>query len=84
MHLVVPADVAQRHRQIGRERALKLLDSVGLGGMGKKFPWELSGGMQQRASICPVWLPSMRAWGQACRMSAALGPSPTTTSRACG
>lgn len=34
------------------ERALKLLESVGLGGMGKKFPWELSGGMQQRASIC--------------------------------
>lgn len=34
------------------ERANKLLESVGLGGMGKKFPWELSGGMQQRASIC--------------------------------
>ena len=34
------------------ERAKKLLASVGLGGMEKKFPWELSGGMQQRASIC--------------------------------
>lgn len=34
------------------ERAGKLLASVGLGGMEKKFPWELSGGMQQRASIC--------------------------------
>jgi NitT/TauT family transport system ATP-binding protein len=34
------------------ERALKLLDTVGLGGYAKKFPWELSGGMQQRASIC--------------------------------
>ena len=34
------------------ERSLRLLDSVGLGGMGKKYPWELSGGMQQRASIC--------------------------------
>jgi NitT/TauT family transport system ATP-binding protein len=34
------------------ERAGKLLESVGLGGMEKKFPWELSGGMQQRASIC--------------------------------
>ncbi|MGE0100098.1 MAG: ABC transporter ATP-binding protein [Hydrogenophaga sp.] len=34
------------------ERASKLLASVGLGGMEKKFPWELSGGMQQRASIC--------------------------------
>ena len=34
------------------ERAKKLLASVGLGGMEKKYPWELSGGMQQRASIC--------------------------------
>jgi NitT/TauT family transport system ATP-binding protein len=34
------------------ERAGRLLESVGLGGMGAKFPWELSGGMQQRASIC--------------------------------
>ena len=34
------------------ERALKLLESVGLAGYGDKFPWQLSGGMQQRASIC--------------------------------
>ncbi|WP_291011149.1 ABC transporter ATP-binding protein [Hydrogenophaga sp.] len=34
------------------ERAGRLLASVGLGGMEAKFPWELSGGMQQRASIC--------------------------------
>ena len=33
-------------------RAIKLLDSVGLAGYAHKFPWELSGGMQQRASIC--------------------------------
>ncbi|MDP3616701.1 MAG: ABC transporter ATP-binding protein [Rhodoferax sp.] len=34
------------------ERAKALLDKVGLGGYEDKFPWELSGGMQQRASIC--------------------------------
>ena len=34
------------------ERANMLLSSVGLGGLGHKFPWELSGGMQQRASLC--------------------------------
>ena len=34
------------------ERALKLLETVGLAGYGDKFPWQLSGGMQQRASIC--------------------------------
>ena len=34
------------------ERAIKLLKTVGLGGYEDKFPWQLSGGMQQRASIC--------------------------------
>ena len=34
------------------ERARKLLQSVGLAGYEDKFPWQLSGGMQQRASIC--------------------------------
>ncbi len=33
-------------------RARKLLQGVGLGGYEDKFPWQLSGGMQQRASIC--------------------------------
>jgi NitT/TauT family transport system ATP-binding protein len=34
------------------ERARRLLQKVGLGGYEDKFPWQLSGGMQQRASIC--------------------------------
>jgi NitT/TauT family transport system ATP-binding protein len=34
------------------ERARALLAKVGLGGYEDKFPWQLSGGMQQRASIC--------------------------------
>ena len=33
-------------------RAIDLLKSVGLHGYERKFPWQLSGGMQQRASIC--------------------------------
>jgi len=33
-------------------RARKLLQKVGLAGYEDKFPWQLSGGMQQRASIC--------------------------------
>ena len=34
------------------QRARQLLQKVGLGGYEDKFPWQLSGGMQQRASIC--------------------------------
>ena len=34
------------------ERARGLLATVGLSGYEDKYPWELSGGMQQRASIC--------------------------------
>ena len=39
-------------RKVYVERARKLLQKVGLSGYEDKFPWELSGGMQQRASIC--------------------------------
>ena len=35
-----------------RERARQLLQKVGLGGYEDKFPWQLSGGMQQRTSLC--------------------------------
>jgi len=34
------------------ERAMTLLQTVGLAGYENQFPWQLSGGMQQRASIC--------------------------------
>ena len=33
-------------------KAKRLLESVGLAGFTQKYPWELSGGMQQRTSIC--------------------------------
>jgi NitT/TauT family transport system ATP-binding protein len=39
-------------RQEYAARARKLLATVGLQGYEDKFPWQLSGGMQQRASIC--------------------------------
>ncbi|TAG34316.1 MAG: ABC transporter ATP-binding protein [Polaromonas sp.] len=42
----------KQKRQEYEERARKLLQKVGLAGYEDKFPWQLSGGMQQRASIC--------------------------------
>ncbi len=35
-----------------RDRADALLAQVGLAGFGDKYPWQLSGGMLQRASLC--------------------------------
>ncbi|MFD2417432.1 ABC transporter ATP-binding protein [Amycolatopsis pigmentata] len=38
-------------RRERRARALEALEAVGLGDAARKFPWQLSGGMQQRVSI---------------------------------
>jgi len=35
-----------------RNRVEALLAQVGLGGFGDKYPWQLSGGMMQRANLC--------------------------------
>ena len=37
-------------------RARQLLDIFGLTGFGHRYPWELSGGMRQRAAICRALL----------------------------
>ena len=42
----------KRERAQYAQRARRLLDRVGLQGYADKFPWQLSGGMQQRVSIC--------------------------------
>jgi NitT/TauT family transport system ATP-binding protein len=58
-NLLLPLEIVQPHRSQMRrkkaeytERAERLLASVGLGGFGSKYPWQLSGGMQQRTSLC--------------------------------
>jgi NitT/TauT family transport system ATP-binding protein len=58
-NILLPLEIVQPHRKRLRvERGAyiakveALLAQVGLAGMGTKYPWELSGGMQQRASLC--------------------------------
>jgi NitT/TauT family transport system ATP-binding protein len=41
-----------REKRSYEKKAKELLNSVGLTGFTEKHPWELSGGMQQRTSIC--------------------------------
>ena len=58
-NVLLPLEIVQPHRgRIRRHRAEykaiaeALLEQVGLKGVSSKFPWQLSGGMQQRTSIC--------------------------------
>jgi NitT/TauT family transport system ATP-binding protein len=58
-NLLLPLQVVRPHRERFRqerkqyvEKAQTLLAKVGLAGVENRFPWELSGGMQQRVSLC--------------------------------
>ena len=42
----------RRHRAEYEQNARELLAIVGLDGFADHYPWQLSGGMQQRASLC--------------------------------
>ena len=42
----------RRHRAEYVERAMALLRTVGLNDFALKYPWQLSGGMQQRSNLC--------------------------------
>lgn len=47
----LPLEIMGFSRAEQIERVGRVLELVDLAGFGKKFPWQLSGGMQQRASI---------------------------------
>jgi NitT/TauT family transport system ATP-binding protein len=58
-NLLLPLEIVEPHRsRLRRHRAEyvakaeALLVQVGLAGQGDRYPWQLSGGMQQRASLC--------------------------------
>jgi NitT/TauT family transport system ATP-binding protein len=58
-NVLLPLEIVEPHRRRFRQhkaeyrdKANALLKTVGLDGFGERFPWELSGGMQQRVSLC--------------------------------
>ena len=58
-NVMLPLEIVEPYRSSFKAKrkeyeakARALLQSVGLAGYEDKFPWQLSGGMQQRASIC--------------------------------
>jgi NitT/TauT family transport system ATP-binding protein len=51
-NVLLPAEILGLDMTKARARAMYLLKLVGLAGFERRFPRELSGGMQQRVSIC--------------------------------
>jgi len=58
-NVLLPLEIVEPHRQNFKSDKAKyeamadeLLETVGLTGFGDSAPWELSGGMQQRAQLC--------------------------------
>ena len=58
-NVLLPLEIVEPHRRNFRrdkakyeQRADELLATVGLDGFGDRAPWQLSGGMQQRAQLC--------------------------------
>jgi NitT/TauT family transport system ATP-binding protein len=50
-NVLLPVDVQQLGRERMSKRALELINLVGLSGFENRYPWELSGGMQQRVAL---------------------------------
>ena len=55
-NLALQAEIRGLDRAKYAERATQLLARVGLGAFANRYPFELSGGMQQRASLCRALL----------------------------
>jgi NitT/TauT family transport system ATP-binding protein len=55
-NVLLPAEVFGLDKRKLRDKAISLLELVGLGTFVHRYPFELSGGMQQRVAICRMLL----------------------------
>ena len=55
-NILLQAEIRRMPMAAARARAAELIAMAGLAGFEGKYPWQLSGGMQQRASICRALL----------------------------
>ena len=58
----LPLQIQGRSKEESRSIAMEQLARVNLAGFERKYPWQLSGGMQQRVSIARARCPSSRAF----------------------
>lgn len=57
-NVVLPLDIKGSNKKASREKAAKYIELMGLSGYENKYPYELSGGMKQRASFLRTFLSS--------------------------
>lgn len=57
-NVVLPLDIKGSNKKSSREKAAKYIELMGLSGYENKYPYELSGGMKQRASFLRTFLSS--------------------------
>jgi NitT/TauT family transport system ATP-binding protein len=53
-NVLLPVEVFGWSKKDYAGRAMELLEMVGIAEFAKSYPWQLSGGMQQRAALCRV------------------------------
>lgn len=55
-NILLQAEMRHMPKEQALAKAMQLIEMAGLKGFENKYPWQLSGGMQQRASICRALL----------------------------